>query len=154
MCSYLAKSCGRAGVGAKVIVESPRAHLFAQDEQLGRGPWIRAMRHHAVEGRKALRDNGPRILVATRPDERAVTIHEDRRRAERLSVPDALSFDLRIMAERTVRWRRQTKVDRVAEVVARKTKAETDRLLARHTLHRVFAAQHCPGKRLRPRPQR
>ncbi len=128
---------GRGRVRTEVIVEPPRPHLLPQHEHLRRVPRIRAVRHHAVEAGQAVRDDRPAVCLSTGFDERSPSIHEDRRRPERLAVPDTFPLDLRIVAERSARRGWKAEIDRVAEIVAGKTQAQADRVLTDDALNRA-----------------
>jgi hypothetical protein len=149
----LPTSGGSCRVCPKMIVEASGTHLLAQHQHLRRVSWIRAVRHHAVERGQTLRDDRPAAFLVPSFDERSAAIQKDRRRAKRVPAPNAFSFDLGIVSERSARRCWKAEIDCVAEVATGEPQSQADRVPAGDVLDRVFTFEHGSRERLRPSPQ-
>src|ERR1700737_3211654 len=99
------------------------------------------MGHHAV-GLCELRIDLPPLAVAVSNAHAAAVAKRERvRPAQSLAGPDAFGLDYRIV-QKDRRLRRQTEVDGVAVILARKSELQAHRILATQSLPRWGAALH------------
>src|SRR5690606_28944125 len=89
----------------------------------------------------------------TQAHQRPAAVHQQRGRTIAGASPDAFTLDFRVQGKGRVAWLGQAKSNRIAEILAGKTQAQTHRVLPWTALYRHVALEHAPGNLLRPCPE-